>query len=150
MKKYKSWFKKSLLIIFTLLISIGIFNMVIDPYNAINFLIIKNLNEKKSSNQEYYLKANYITYNKPDTIFLGTSRVRIELDPNYYEQITGEKAYNLGLSASNMYIQRKYFEYALLKNPNLKKESLGLILKHLISSSLIMPNTPKKTLILLL
>lgn len=126
MKKYKSWFKKSLLIIFTLLISVGIFNMIIDPYNAINFPIIKNLNEKKASNQEYFLKANYITYNKPDTIFLGTSRVRIGLDPNYYEQITGEKAYNLGLSASNMYIQRKYFEYALLKNPNLKTVIIGI------------------------
>lgn len=126
MVHYKKWFNA--LIIYSLLILsiISCFNYFVNPYNIFQVKNIQNFNEKKIESKEYLKKARDLAVQKPNLIFLGTSRTRVGLDPYYYYIKTGDTAYNLGLSGANMYEQRRYFEYSLLVNPHIEKVIIGL------------------------
>ncbi|MBU7594465.1 hypothetical protein [Metabacillus halosaccharovorans] len=126
MKKYKKWYMKILSFTIISLLIIATINYVVDPYNIYKTPTFKGFNENKIETKEYLMKAREIAIYKPDTIFLGSSRTRVGLDPDYYKKITGETAYNAGLSSSNIYIQLKYLEYALQNNNSLKRVILGI------------------------
>jgi hypothetical protein len=126
MLRYKKWFRALMIYSLLFLFAIICFNYLVNPYNIFKVAKIQNFNEKKIETKEYLKKARDLVEQKPDVILLGTSRTRVGLDPDYYYRKTGEAAYNLGLSGANMYEQRRYFEYSLLVNPNLKKVIMGL------------------------
>lgn len=103
-----------------------LFNYIIDPHNIFKTKTYSRFNVKKIELNEYLQQARAIVHQKPEVIFLGSSRVRIGLDPQYYELLTGEPAYNAGLSSSTPSIQLNYLKYALKNNPNVKTVVLGL------------------------
>lgn len=125
-KKYRKWSISVVILCLVLIISIVTLNYVVNPYNVFNSPTFKGFNEQKIDSKEYLLKTKVITNKKPDTIFLGSSRTRLGLDPSYYQNIVGEEAYNLGLSSATMYIQLKYLEYAFKNNSSLKRVIIGL------------------------
>lgn len=125
-KTYKKWSISVVILCLVLIISIVTLNYVVNPYNVFNTPTFKGFNEQKMDSKEYLLKTKDIANKKPDTIFLGSSRTRLGLDPSYYQNIVGEEAYNLGLSSATMYVQLKYLEYALKNNSSLKRVLIGL------------------------
>ncbi|MFZ3591745.1 hypothetical protein ACOI1C_21640 [Bacillus sp. DJP31] len=126
MRQYKKWYLYLIICSLISIICIIIFCFMIDPYKIYNTPTIKHYNLKKIESKEYLMKARQVATNKPEVIFLGSSRTRLGLDPDYYYQATGEIAYNIGLSGANIYEQMRYFDYALKSNPNLKRVIIGL------------------------
>jgi len=126
MKTYKRWFHTTIFLILLLIAGIMLFNYIIDPHNIFKTKTYSRFNVKKIELNEYLQQARAIVHQKPEVIFLGSSRVRIGLDPQYYELLTGEPAYNAGLSSSTPSIQLNYLKYALKNNPNVKTVVLGL------------------------
>lgn len=125
-KQYRNW---SLTVIILCMLVIGFvvtLNFLVDPYNIFESPTYEGFNKQKIESKEYMLKAKEIVNQKPETIFLGSSRTRQGLSPSYYERIVGEDAYNLGLSGATINVQLKYFEYALNNNPSLKRVIIGL------------------------
>jgi hypothetical protein len=112
----------------TPLLSIGLFNFVIDPYDVFNTPRIAGINELKPKKftHDMLFKAVEITRVKPTVLFLGSSRVQWGLDPTYFNLPGQETAYNLGLQRANMYEVKRYFDHAITNQPNLKKVVLGI------------------------
>lgn len=108
---------------------VGGFNLLIDPYGVYNeFFILRQLNEykpKKEDNDRLY-KAIDIIHLQPNTILLGSSRVKRGLDPNHPALEAFPPVYNLGLNGANIYEIRRYLEHTLANNPRLKRVILGL------------------------
>jgi len=126
MKTYKRWSHITIILMLIFIAGIMLFNYIIDPHNVFKTETYPKINAKKMESNEYLLKARDIVQQKPDVIFLGSSRVRIGLDPQYYELLTGEATYNAGLSSSTPAIQLNYLKYALKNNSKLKRVVLGL------------------------
>ncbi|QMV44069.1 hypothetical protein [Cohnella cholangitidis] len=126
MRKYKKWVYTAQGLLIASIVLIVAFNYVVDPYQIYRTPTATGFNLKKLSNQEYLWKARLIADNKPDVIFLGSSRTSRGLDPEYYTQITGDQAFNIGLSGANVYVELRYLEYALLNNKSLKTVYVGL------------------------
>ncbi|NJK47054.1 hypothetical protein HC931_01510 [Candidatus Gracilibacteria bacterium] len=112
----------------TPLLSIGLFNFVIDPYDVFNTPRLAGINQSKPKKftHDMLFKAIEVTRIKPTVIFLGSSRVQWGLDPTYFNLPDRETAYNLGLQRANMYEVKRYFDHAIANQPNLKKVVLGI------------------------
>ena len=84
-KKYRRFNWIFLLSAFLPIVGVGIFNIVVDPYdvfNTPNFLGINHLKPRKLYNDRLY-KATDIIHIKPVTILIGSSRTQQALDTNY-------------------------------------------------------------------
>jgi hypothetical protein len=112
----------------TPLLSIGLFNFAIDPYDVFNTPRVAGINQLKPKKftHDMLFKAIEITRIRPTVIFLGSSRVQWGLDPTYFNLPEQETAYNLGLQRANMYEVKRYFDHAIANQPNLKKIVLGI------------------------
>ena len=110
------------------ILSIGLFNAIVDPYGIINSPVFPHFNQLKPKkfSQDLMLKASEITRIKPKVIFLGSSRVQWGLDPTHPSFSNNKITYNLGLQAPNMYVISRYFEHALTNQPQLEKVILGI------------------------
>ncbi|KAA0548457.1 hypothetical protein FZW96_07745 [Bacillus sp. BGMRC 2118] len=126
MKAYKRWYLLFIFISLATLTSVAVLCYFVNPYKIYYSPNIEHVNVKKIENKEYLLKARQVAAIKPDIIFIGSSRTRVGLDPDYFYQLTGSKVYNLGLSGANIYEQMRYFDYALFNNPNIKRVIIGL------------------------
>ncbi|REK69234.1 hypothetical protein [Paenibacillus paeoniae] len=122
---YKKWALTVIGAIVFLLVCSATVSYIVDPY-GIYPVTRKSFNEHKIGNRDPYLVKTYNSRDyQPETIVLGTSRA-MRLDPPLIEQITGESTYNLGLSASNSYIQFSHVESLLKRKNNLKTIIIGL------------------------
>ncbi len=105
------------------------FNICIDPYD-IWMLPRKegiNLYAVRSEDNERLLKPIHLIAYKPDVIFMGNSKCDFAIDPDYFGQITGiEKVYNASLRSGQPYEMRKYLEFTLSNNPELKAVYLAI------------------------
>ncbi|MBP0028550.1 hypothetical protein [Roseofilum sp. Guam] len=111
------------------LIVVGSFNMIIDPYGVYDEkFVVYGLNHHKPNkeNNDRLYKAIEIIHLKPNTILLGSSRMKRALDPNHPSLQTFAPVYNLGLNGANIYELRRYVEHTLVNNPNLQRVILGL------------------------
>lgn len=101
------------------ILGIGIINLVIDPYGVTDNPKISFLNRLKPKQIKHVrlFKAINVNRIKPKTVFLGSSRVDLGLDPSHPALEKLQPAYNLALVGPNMYEVRRYFEH-LLVNPN--------------------------------
>lgn len=125
----------------TPILTVGLFNLVVDAYGVFNSPIFAGFNKAKPEkfNQDLLFKSVEVTKIRPKIIFLGSSRVQWGLDPNYPGLSDPQTSYNLGLQASNMYVVRRYFEHALFNQPELKQVILGI--DFLMFNQLIKPTT---------
>lgn len=100
----------------------------IDPYGIfgrpvalpVNRLQIEKFNHTK------LFKAADLTRVRPMTLLLGSSRTDLGLDPQHPALGDRQPAYNLGLVGPNMYEVKRYFDRALLQQPDLKTVVLGV------------------------
>ncbi len=127
-KKYRRFNWMFLLSAFLPIVGVGIFNIVVDPYdvfNTPNFLGINNSKPRKGYNDRLY-KATDIIRIKPVTVLMGSSRTQQALDTNHLALKNHQLAYNLGLNGINIYELRPYLEDANANQKDLNLVIIGL------------------------
>lgn len=109
-------------------LGISLVNLAVDPYGVFDAPILAGFNQVKPQldKQVRLYKAIEVIRIKPKTILLGTSRTEFGLDPDNPVLGKNQPTYNLALPAANMYEARRYFEHALVNQPNLKTVAIGL------------------------
>jgi hypothetical protein len=110
------------------LLSVGLFNIAVDPYGIYNSPTFAGFNQAKPEkwkHQRLY-KAIAVSRVKPVTIFLGSSRINLGLNPEYAALKDKQPVYNLGLNAANPYEALRYLEHAIKNQKDLKLVVLGL------------------------
>ncbi|MDY7003050.1 MAG: hypothetical protein SWX82_03505 [Cyanobacteriota bacterium] len=108
-------------------VAVGIFNIVVDPYdvfNTPNFLGINHSKPRKDNSDRLYKVADIIRI-KPVTILIGSSRTKQGLDPNHPALKNEQPAYNLALNGINAYELRRYLEHAIANQKDLDLVILG-------------------------
>lgn len=106
---------------------IGFSNLMIDPYGIWKYADLSlNTQKIEKYNHQRLFKAEDIIDLKPKVVFLGSSRTFFGLNPDYYEQITGQKAYNAGFSAANTEEELAYLRQALANQPEIQQVIIGL------------------------
>lgn len=110
------------------LFGVGGFNWFIDPYGIYNRnIMIDGLNHDKPNKEhnDRLYKAIDIIRLKPNTILLGSSRVKRGLDPEH-PSLKSFPVYNLGLNGANVYELRRYLEHTIFNNKKIDRVILGL------------------------
>lgn len=127
-KNYKIFLFAYFSIISLFLLGIAAINFFVDPLDYFQMPKIAQFNAIKSAKNDRVRlsKAQEILVQKPKAIILGSSRVMAGFDPLDLEIITGEKAYNAGLTGANFEEIYEYFLHALYAQPFLKTVVLGL------------------------
>lgn len=102
--------------------SIGLFNIAIDPYGVFNTPTFLGVNQSKPDKWKHQrlFKAVDVTRVKPVTLFLGTSRINLGLDPSHPALKNYQPAYNLGLNAANPYETLRYLQHTLKNQKKIK------------------------------
>jgi hypothetical protein len=110
------------------LLSVGMFNIAVDPYGVYNSFSLAGFNQLKPDKWKHQrlFKAIDVTRIKPVTIFLGSSRTNLGLNPNYTALKYKQPAYNLGLNGANTYETLRYLQHAIKNQKDLKLVILGL------------------------
>lgn len=126
--KYKRFTLIFLLTALTPLLSVGAFNIFVDPYGIYNSPTVSGFNQSKPDKWKHQrlFKALDITRIKPVTIFIGSSRTNLGLNPAYSALDDRQPAYNLGLNGANTYETLRYLEHAIKNQKDLKLVILGL------------------------
>lgn len=103
-------------------------NFKMDPYDIWGNHSLIGINHVKNgqANHERLLKTFAVMRLRPKTLFLGSSRTRIGLDPRHPIFSSRREVYNLGISAVNMEELTKLFEHAFANQPQLEEVVLGL------------------------
>lgn len=129
MKVYRRYLYKlsgMIVVLISLLIACMI---VVDPY-AIWRVYHKqgvNMFSAHAVNFERVSKPIEVMRMQPNTVFVGSSRVKFALRPEYYNALTGKSnTYNLGVNGANIYEIRRMVEHAVLNSPDLDTIILGV------------------------
>lgn len=126
---YRNFNVRFLLAVFIPLISVGLFNIIIDPYDVFetpNFLNINSSKPHKDKNDRLF-KAIDIIRIKPVTILLGSSRTKQGLDPNHPALVNNHQpAYNLGLNGVNVHEELQYLQHAIANQRKLNLVIIGI------------------------
>ncbi|NES90965.1 MAG: hypothetical protein F6K13_17930, partial [Okeania sp. SIO2B9] len=83
-KKYRRYNWMFFLSVFLPIVTVGIFNIVVDPYdvfNTPNFLGINHSKPRKDNNDRLF-KATDVIRIKPITVLMGSSKTKQGLDTN--------------------------------------------------------------------
>ncbi|MDE5122453.1 MAG: hypothetical protein O4965_21285 [Trichodesmium sp. St19_bin1] len=124
-KKYCRYNWIFLLSVFLPVVTVGIFNIIVNPYDVFdtpNLLGINHSKPRKDNNDRLFKTIDIIRI-KPVTVLLGSSRIKRALDPNHPALANYQPAYNLGLDSPNVYELRRYLEHAIAN-----QEELGLVI----------------------
>lgn len=122
----KSFTRSFVMLSLALIVAVGCFNYLINPYSLFNNPQIIGVNGAKPYLKPYLLKINQIKSRKQEALFLGSSRVALGLDPEFFEAMTGISSYNAGFPGAKMDEIHSLFKYALSNQPELKYVVLGL------------------------
>ncbi|WP_293076813.1 hypothetical protein [Okeania sp. SIO3B5] len=109
-------------------VAVGLFNIVVDPYDVFKTPKFWGINHSKprKDNNDRLFKATDIIRIKPVTILLGSSRTKRALDPNHPALENNQPAYNLSLDNPNVYELRRYLEHAIANQKKLDLVIIGL------------------------
>ncbi|WP_094672521.1 hypothetical protein [Hydrocoleum sp. CS-953] len=127
-RKYRRYNWIFLLSVFFPVVTVGVFNIFVDPYdvfNTPNFLGINHLKPRKD-NTDRLNKAIDIIRIKPVTVLIGSSITKQGLDPNHPAFNNEQPVYNLGLNSANIYELRPYIEHVFANQKELDLIILGL------------------------
>ena len=128
-KLYKNFNKKIIKIIIICILLTGVINYIVNPYNIFTSKITQNkLLKPKMKLQERYTKFMALKMDKRqiDTVFVGSSRVDWALSKEYYKQITGKEAENLGMGGLYVSEYTDIINALLLIHPEVKNIYLGI------------------------
>ncbi|MGE4398264.1 MAG: hypothetical protein AB7D29_01980 [Campylobacterales bacterium] len=121
----KLFFIKVLVTALLVLAFVPLFNYFIDPLDIFNSPSVRYVNAKKPMIEENLRTwKTYKLDNKPEVIFLGTSRTHVGLDPSN-KNFEGQKTFNCALYTGLPYEYEYFFDKAL-KSGNLKTVIIGL------------------------
>lgn len=123
-KRYLTYF---FTILITLLLCIGGFNTLIDPFARYQWLTLAGINAEKTQvaiTGVRTLKAMMLAQGHYQALILGTSRANVGLDPKH--PLLTEATYNAALDGSNIYELEKVFDFAIRHNPELKLMIIAL------------------------
>lgn len=84
--------------LFALLGAIALFNGLIDPFSVFGAPLIAEVNNIKSPGPDRFFKPLQMSARQPRTVFIGSSRVMMGLDPKDWRG----KTYNLGVPAATV------------------------------------------------
>ncbi|NEP77511.1 MAG: hypothetical protein F6K17_08705 [Okeania sp. SIO3C4] len=109
-RKYHRYNWLFLLSVLLLVVAVGIFNIVVDPYDVFNTPNFFGINHSKprKNNSDRLFKTIDIIRIKPISILIGSSRTKRALDPNHPALENKQPAYNLALNSINSYELRRY------------------------------------------
>ncbi len=127
-RKYRRYNWIFLLSVFLPVVTVGVFNIIVDPYdvfNTPNFLGI-NHSKPRKDNSDRLFKAIDIIRIKPISILIGSSRTKRALDPNHPALKNKQPTYNLALNSINYYELRRYVEDAVANQKKLNLVIVGL------------------------
>lgn len=116
------------LVILTPMLTVGIFNWLVDPYdvfNTPNYLGINAVKPSKDNNDRLF-KATDIIRIQPQSILIGSSRTKQGLNPEHPALKERKSVYNLAINGPNFYEVRRYIEHAVVNQPDLKEIVLGI------------------------
>lgn len=128
-KKPYRWFNVIFFVAaLTPLLSVGLFNSLIDPYDIFNTPTLGGLNDSKPNKDknDRLFKATDIIRIKPVTVFIGSSRTKQGLNPSYSALTNQQPAYNLAINGPNAYEVRRYLEHAIANQENIKLVIFGV------------------------
>ncbi|NEQ74497.1 MAG: hypothetical protein F6K23_16525, partial [Okeania sp. SIO2C9] len=127
-RKYCRYNWRFLLSVFIPVVTVGLFNIVVDPYDVFNTPNLWGINHSKprKDNNDRLFKATDIIRIKPVTVLLGSSRTKRALDPNHPALENHQQAYNLSLDNPNVYELRRYLEHAIANQKELDLVIVGL------------------------
>jgi len=114
-------------VVFVLIVFVGIFNFVVDPFDLFPSVKIKNFNAEKTEFSKYLLlsKAHKIRFYRPGAVILGTSRAEYGLDPQHSAwDSSAQPVYNLAFSNGRIEESFEYLKHAHAHG-NLKQVVLG-------------------------
>ncbi len=127
-RKYSRYNWIFLLSVFLPVVTVGVFNIIVDPYdvfNTPNFLGI-NHSKPRKDNSDRLFRATDVIRIKPITVFMGSSKVRGALDPRHPALENNQPTYNLGLNAVNAYELQRYLEHTIANQKELDLVIIGL------------------------
>lgn len=127
-KKFRKFNLIFLLATFTPMLSVGLFNIAVDPYDAFNTSNFFGINHSKPNreNNDRLFKALDIIRTKPITIILGSSRTKLGLDPTHPALNSQPPAYNLAINGPNTYELLRYLQHAIANQKELKEVIFGV------------------------
>lgn len=105
-----AYLRRLLIAIFALLGVIAALNALIDPFGLLGMPVITGINQVKAPGNDRFFKPPAIELRQPHTVFIGTSRVSVGLDPH---DVPGDNAYNLGLLGSATAEHMAFAHYAI-------------------------------------
>jgi hypothetical protein len=110
---FKRYLKYSTILVLALLIVIGGFDWLIDPYDIFSSPQIAGIIVIKPEIQTHVrlTKAYVEKKSRPQAIVLGTSRAEVGIDPSH-PGWSYQPVYNLALSGSNIYEIFRYLQHA--------------------------------------
>ncbi|MGD1716247.1 hypothetical protein [Dapis sp. BLCC M172] len=126
--KYRRYNWIFLLSLFLPIVGVGVFNIIVDPYdvfNTPNFLGI-NHSKPRKDNSDRLFKATDIIRIKPVTVLMGSSKTKQGLDTNYPALKNEQPAYNVGLNAITAYELRRYLEHSIANQKELSLAIVGI------------------------
>lgn len=97
-----------------LLGTIAAANALMDATGLLGAPLINSLNQTKAPGTDRFFKPLAVERRQPRTVFVGTSRVAVGLDPH---DLPGDNAYNLGLLGSTVPEQIAFARYAIANAP---------------------------------
>ncbi|MDY7013182.1 MAG: hypothetical protein SVX43_06180, partial [Cyanobacteriota bacterium] len=126
-QKYSRFTALFLLMASIPMVSVGLFNIIIDPYGTLNTPIGKFNHEKpRKDNNDRLYKAADIMRIEPVAVILGSSRTKQSIDPEHLAFGDRKPIYNLALNGANIYEIRRYLEHAIANQKNLELVVLGV------------------------
>ena len=120
-QKYRRYNWIFLLSVFLPVVTVGVLNIIVDPYDVFNTPNFLGINHSKSrkDNSDRLFKATDVIRIKPVTVLMGSSRTKRALNPKYSALKNYQPAYNLALSKGNFYELRRYLEHAIANEKKL-------------------------------
>lgn len=109
------------------ILTVGLFNFLINPYDIFESPYLQKLNDiKMKDNNDRLFKAVDITRIQPNTVIIGSSRTKQGINPDNSVFKQQQPAYNLSLNGVNVYEIKRYLEHAITNQKDLDLVVLGI------------------------
>jgi hypothetical protein len=131
-----AYLRRFLITVFALLGTIAALNALIDPFDLLGAPVFAGINQVKAPGNDRFFKPIAVELDQPRTVFVGTSRVVVGLDPH---DLPGENAYNLGLLGSATAEHIAFARYAIAHAP-VERLIIGLDFASFVSRTEFSPS----------
>ena len=100
MKQHRLFLKNIFYLVFGVYLTVGVFNLTVDPYGIYNLVVIEGFNDvKPPNNQQRMVKTLQLRKLRPKGIILGSSRTDFGLDPEHVAwKFDSRPVYNLSMA----------------------------------------------------